>query len=57
MEILNNARREAKTCFRNKKREYLKHKINNLAPHIKAKNIGDLRRGANEFKKGYQPRN
>jgi hypothetical protein len=36
---LNNAKHEANRYFRNKKREYLKDKINNLAPHIKAKDI------------------
>jgi hypothetical protein len=46
------------TCrtFRNKKREYLKGKINELETNNKNKNIRDLYRGTNEFKKGYQPR-
>jgi hypothetical protein len=39
---LNNVRREASRVFRNKKKEYLKGKINGLA--------------TNEFKRGYQPR-
>jgi hypothetical protein len=42
--------------FRNKKREYLEDKINNLAPHVKAKNSREVYRGLNELKKGYQPR-
>jgi hypothetical protein len=42
--------------FRNKKRQYLKDKINELAINSKNKNIRDLYRGINEFKKGYQPR-
>jgi hypothetical protein len=42
--------------FRNKKREYLKGKINELATNSKNKNIRDLCRGINEFKRGYQPR-
>jgi hypothetical protein len=38
-----------------KKREYLKGKINELETNNKNKNIRDLHRGINEFKKGYQP--
>jgi hypothetical protein len=38
------------------KREYLKGKINELATNSKNKNIRDLYRGINEFKRGYQPR-
>jgi hypothetical protein len=38
--------------FRNKKREYLKDKINELESNSKNKNIRDLYRGINEFKKG-----
>jgi RNA polymerase-interacting CarD/CdnL/TRCF family regulator len=49
---LNNVKREASRYVRNKKRKYLKDKINELA-----KNIRDLYRGINEFKRGYQPRN
>jgi hypothetical protein len=37
--------------------EYLKHKINELATNSKNKNIRDLYRGINEFKRGYQQRN
>jgi hypothetical protein len=36
-------------------REYLKDKINELARNSKNKNIRDLYRGINEFKRGYQP--
>jgi hypothetical protein len=54
---LNNVRREASRHFRNKKREYLKDKINELATNSNNKNIRDLYRGINAFKKGYQPRN
>jgi hypothetical protein len=39
-----------------KKREYLKGKINELATNSKNKNIRDLYRGINEFKRGYQHR-
>jgi hypothetical protein len=53
---LRNVRREARRHFRNKKREYLKDKINELESKSKNKNIRDLYRGINEFKKGYQPR-
>jgi hypothetical protein len=42
--------------FRNKKREYLKGKINELETNNKKKNIRDLYRGINEFEKAYQPR-
>jgi hypothetical protein len=41
---------------RNKKREYLKGRINELETNNENKNIRDLYRGINEFKKGYQPR-
>jgi hypothetical protein len=53
---LNNVRREASRHFRNKKRKYLKGKINELATNSKNKNVRDLYRGINEFKRGYQPR-
>jgi hypothetical protein len=35
---------------------YLEDKINELEPNSKNKNIRDLYRGINEFKKGYQSR-
>jgi predicted NACHT family NTPase len=41
--------------FRNKKREYLKDKIDELAMNSKNKNIRDLYKGINDFKRGYQP--
>jgi hypothetical protein len=53
---LSNVRRDASRRFRNKKREYLKDKINELESNSKNKNIRDLYRGINEFKKGSQPR-
>jgi uncharacterized protein YaaR (DUF327 family) len=43
---------EASRYFRNKRREYLKDKINELATNSKNKNISDLYRGINEFKRG-----
>jgi Fe-S cluster assembly ATPase SufC len=54
---LNNVEREASRHFKNKKREYLKEKVNELATNSKNENIRDLYRGINEFKKGYQRRN
>jgi hypothetical protein len=53
---LNNTRREASRYFRNKKKEDVKDKINNLAKNIKNKNTRDLYRGINEFQRGCQPR-
>jgi hypothetical protein len=54
---LNNVRREARRHFRNKKKDYVKAKINELETNSKNKIIRDLYRGINDFKKGYQPRN
>jgi hypothetical protein len=42
--------------FRNKKKAYLKPKIQELETNSKINNIRDLYRGSNDFKKGYQPR-
>jgi hypothetical protein len=50
-------RRESSRYFRNKKREYLKDKTNELATNSKNKNIRDLYRGINSFKRLYRPRN
>jgi hypothetical protein len=54
---LNNVRCEVSRHFRNKKKEYLKAKLNELETNSKNKNIRDLYRGISDFKKGYQPRN
>ena len=54
---LNNVRCEASRHFRDKKKEYLKAKIEKLQTNSKIKNIRDLYRGINNSKKGYQPRN
>jgi hypothetical protein len=54
---LNDVRRETSRYFRNKKREYLKDKISELAMISKKMNIRNLFIGINEFKRGYQPRN
>jgi hypothetical protein len=51
----NNVRREASRHFRNKKMQYLKDRINELATNSKNKNIRYLYRRINEFKRGYQP--
>jgi hypothetical protein len=53
---LQNLRRETSRIFRNKKRDYLKGKLNELETNNKNKNIRDLYRGINEFMKEYQPR-
>jgi hypothetical protein len=50
---LSNVSREASGYFRNKKREYLKDKINEIKLNSKNKNIRDLYRGITEFEKGY----
>jgi hypothetical protein len=50
----NNVRCEAS---RNKKREYLKDKINEFSTNSKNNDIRDLYRGINEFNRGYQQRN
>ena len=51
-----NVRREDSRHFRNKKKAYLEAKIENLETNSKIKNIRDLYRGINDFKKGYRPR-
>jgi len=53
---LSNVRCEASRHFRNKKKDYLKAKIE-LETNSRIKNIRDLYRGIDDFKKGYQPRN
>jgi hypothetical protein len=42
--------------FRNKKKEHLKAKIEDLQNTSKIQNMKYLYRGINDFKKGYQPR-
>ena len=49
---LNNVRRDASRHFRNKKKAYLKAKIEDLETNSKINNIRDLYRGINDFKKG-----
>ena len=53
---LNNIRRDASRHFRNKKKAYLKVKIEERETNNKISNVRDLYRGINDFKKGYQPR-
>jgi len=53
---LNNVRCEASRHFRNKRKEYLKAKAEELETNSKVKNIRDLYRDISDFKKGYQPR-
>jgi len=53
---INNVRCEATSHLRNKKKEYLKAKIEELETNSKIKNIRGLYRGINDCKKGYQLR-
>jgi hypothetical protein len=50
---LNSVRREASRHFRNKKKEYIKAKINELETNSKNKNIRVLCRENNDLKKGH----
>jgi len=54
VDILNNVRREVSRHFRDKKKAYLRDKIEELETNSKIQNIMDLYKGINEFKKGYQ---
>jgi hypothetical protein len=56
-ENLKSVRCEASKYFRNKKRECLKDKINDLATNNKNRNVRDLYGSISEFKRDYQPRN
>jgi hypothetical protein len=49
-------RHKAIRQFRNKKKEHLKAKIEELETNSKIKNIRDLYRGINDFNKDYEPR-
>jgi hypothetical protein len=53
---LNSVRRDASRHFRNKKKEYVKAKINELETNSKIKNIRDFSTSISAFKKGYQHR-
>jgi len=50
---LNNVRREASWYCRNKKKEQLKAKIEELETHSKIKHIRNLYRDISDSKKGY----
>ena len=53
---LNTVRREVGLHFRNKRKEYLRAKIEEIEANSKIQNIRDLYREFNDFKKMYQPR-
>jgi hypothetical protein len=53
---MNNVSHETSRYFRNKKREYLKDKINKFATNNKNKNTRGLYNGINEFTRGYHLR-
>jgi hypothetical protein len=53
---LSDVRREASRHFRNKRKGVSERKIKELESNSKNKNVRDLYRGINEFKKGYQTR-
>jgi hypothetical protein len=55
LDNLNNVKRGVSRHFRNKKKAYIKAKIEELEANSKINNIRDLYRGINDFKKGYQP--
>jgi hypothetical protein len=56
VDILNNVRREASKYFRNKNKEYLKAKMDELETYNMIKYNRDFYRGISDFKKGYQLR-
>jgi hypothetical protein len=56
LDKLNNVRQAVSRHFRNKMKEHLRVKINQLDINSKNKNIRDLYGGNGDFKKGYQPR-
>jgi len=53
---LNNIRRDTSRHFKNKKKAYLKVKVEELETNSKINRFRDLYRGINDFKKVYQPR-
>jgi hypothetical protein len=53
---LNYVRHDASRHFRNKKKAYLKAKIEELETNSKINNVRDLYMGVNDFEKRYQPR-
>ena len=55
LDNLNNERRDASRHYRNKKKEYMKAKIEELETNSKIKNIRFFYGSINDFKKGYEP--
>ena len=53
---LNNVKYEASRHFSNKKKEYLKAKMDDCQTNSKIKNIRGVCRAISDYKKGYQPR-
>ena len=53
---MNSVGREVSRHFRNKKKEYIRAKIEGLEVNSKIHNIWDLYRGIKDFKMGYHPR-
>jgi len=53
---LNKVRREVSRHFRNKKKAYLRTKIEEFETNNKVQNTRDFYRGISDFKMGYQPR-
>ena len=53
---LNSVRREASRHFRNRKKEHLEAKIDELETNSKIENIRKFYKGINDFKKGYERR-
>ena len=53
---VNNVRQDTSRHFRNKRKAYLRPKIEELVTNSKINNIRDLYGGINDMKKGYQPR-
>jgi len=51
LDNLNNVRRETSRRFRNKKKEYLRAKSDEIETNSMNKNIRDLCRGISDFKK------
>jgi hypothetical protein len=53
---LNNVICDARRQFRNKRKAYLKAKIEEMETNSKINNVRDVYMAINDFKKGYQPR-
>jgi len=53
VDILNNVRREVSRHFRNKKKAYLRAKIEELETNSKIQDIRDLYRGINDYYVAY----